>query len=54
LPAAIIPMLIITSKKHFMGDFVNKPWVKTSGILISSMIILINAVLLYLTFSGTV
>lgn len=37
-----------------MGDFVNKPWVKASGILISSMIILMNAVLLYLTFGGNV
>lgn len=54
LPIAIIPMLIITSMKNFMGDFVNKPWVRVSGILISFMIILINAVLIYLTFRGTV
>lgn len=50
LPVAIIPMLIITNRKSLMGDFVNKPWVKGLGIIISTMIILINIVLLYLTF----
>ena len=28
LPAAIIPMLIITSKKKYMGELVNKKWGK--------------------------
>ena len=54
LPAAIIPMLIITSKKELMGDFVNKSWVKILGIIITSLIVLLNSILLYLTFSGCV
>jgi len=54
LPVAIIPMLIITSKKDLMGAFVNKRWIKVLGIVITSMIILMNSILLYLTFSGSV
>ncbi len=54
LPAAIIPMLIITSKNELMGDFVNKHWVKVLGIMITVIIIGLNAVLLYLTFTGSV
>jgi len=54
LPMAIIPMIIITSKKKLMGEFTNKTWVNVIGWLIASMIIVLNAVLLYLTFSGSV
>ena len=54
LPAAIIPMLIITSKKKYMGELANRKWVNAVGGLIVSMIILFNAVLLYLTFSGKI
>lgn len=52
LPVAIIPMLIITGRKDLMGYFVNKPWVKALGIIITTAIIFMNAVLLYFTFSG--
>jgi manganese transport protein len=54
LPAAIIPMLIITSSKKYMGGFVNKGWVKIAGITIVSIIVILNAVLLYFTFSGNI
>jgi len=54
LPAAIIPMIIITSRKDLMGVFVNKPITKIVGWIISSLIIGLNAVLLYLTFTGNV
>lgn len=54
LPVAIIPMLIITSKKDLMGIFVNKNPTKIIGMLISTVIILMNAVLLYLTFTGNI
>lgn len=52
LPIAIIPMLIITGKKELMGAFVNKPIIKLLGIIITSMIVGINAVLIYLTLQG--
>ncbi|MGE4485229.1 MAG: Nramp family divalent metal transporter [Oscillospiraceae bacterium] len=54
LPSAIIPMLIITSKKQYMGELVNKKWVNVIGVLIVSLIIIFNGLLLYFTFSGNI
>jgi len=54
LPMAVIPMLVITSKKKYMGVFANKRWVNAMGSLIVSLIIVFNAVLLYFTFTGRV
>lgn len=54
LPAAIIPMLLITGRKDVMGTLVNKPITSVLGWIITSVIISMNAVLLYLTFSGNV
>ncbi|MDP4088439.1 MAG: Nramp family divalent metal transporter [Bacillota bacterium] len=54
LPVAIIPMLIITSRKDLMGSFANRRWVKTIGVIITGVIVTMNAVLLYLTFTGSV
>jgi manganese transport protein len=53
LPAAIIPMMIITGKKELMGDFANTIYVKIIGWLIAAVIISLNIVLLYLTFNGS-
>lgn len=52
LPVPIIQMLYISNKKKLMGDFANKIWVQILGIIIASVIIVLNAVLLYLTFIG--
>jgi manganese transport protein len=54
LPIAIIPMLLITRKKELMGGFVNKPLTNILGWVITSIIVSINAVLLYLLFAGTI
>jgi len=54
LSAAIIPMIIITSKKKLMGEFENKTWVSVIGYIIAAVIIVLNATLLYLTFTGNV
>ena len=54
LPLAIIPMLIITKRKDLMGTFVNKPLTNIMGYIITSIIIGLNAVLLFLTFSGNI
>lgn len=54
LPVAIISMMIITSRKDLMGAFVNKPFVKVIGWAIAALIISLNAVLLYLTFTGNI
>lgn len=52
LPMPIIQMLVIASRKDLMGTFANKTWVRFMGIVIAGIIIALNAVLLYLTFSG--
>ncbi len=54
LPFAIVPMLMITSRKDLMGSLVNKRSTKIAGWIITSIIISLNAVLLYLTFRGSV
>lgn len=52
LPVPIIQMLTIARKKNLMGSFVNKTWVQILGVIIATVIISLNAVLLYLTFTG--
>lgn len=52
LPLAIIPMMMITSKREYMGSMVNKPLTNLFGIIITGIIVGLNIVLLYLTFSG--
>ncbi|PHO07592.1 divalent metal cation transporter [Thermoanaerobacterium thermosaccharolyticum] len=52
LPFAIIPMLLITSKKEYMGDFANKLTTTIVGWAISLFIISLNAILLYTTFKA--
>jgi manganese transport protein len=52
LPAAIIPLIIITNKVHIMGKFKNSTLTNLLGWAIVSVIIGLNAVLLYLTFTG--
>ena len=53
LPVAIIPMLLITSRKDLMGYFINKRITNILGWVITSIIVLLNIILLFLIFSGT-
>jgi manganese transport protein len=52
LPAAIIPLMIVTNKASIMGKFKNSLPTNCLGWLIVSMILAMNAVLMYLTFTG--
>lgn len=54
LPLAIIPMILITNRQDLMGLFTNKPLTRFMGWLITGIIITLNAILLYLTFTGNV
>ncbi|MBZ9618506.1 Nramp family divalent metal transporter [Clostridium estertheticum] len=54
LPFAIVPMLLITSRKDLMGSLVNKRPTKIAGWVITSVILALNAVLVCLTFTGSV
>ena len=52
LPAAIIPLMIVTNKASIMGRFKNSLPTNCLGWLIVSIILAMNAVLMYLTFMG--
>jgi len=52
LPFPIIQMLLIAKRKDLMGTLVNKPITRCFGILIATVIILLNAVLVFLTLTG--
>jgi manganese transport protein len=52
LPFPIIQMLVIAKRKDLMGNLVNSTFVRVLGILIATAIIVLNMVLLYLTFIG--
>ncbi|NLI93307.1 MAG: Nramp family divalent metal transporter [Peptococcaceae bacterium] len=52
LPAAIIPLLLITKRRDIMGTMANTKLTNIAGMVIVSLIISLNAILLYLTFSG--
>ncbi|GAB6174570.1 Nramp family divalent metal transporter [Paradesulfitobacterium aromaticivorans] len=52
LPAAIIPLLLITSRKDIMGELANRRLTNVIGGVIVSLIISLNALLVYLTFTS--
>ena len=52
LPMPILQMLSIAKRKELMGDFVNTAKVRFLGVVIAGVIISLNIVLLYLTFTG--
>lgn len=54
LPLAIIPMMLITKRKDLMGALANKPVTNIVGWTITGVIIGMNALLLFLTFTGKV
>jgi manganese transport protein len=49
LPAAVIPLLLITSKKEVMGEMANRKFTNVLGFIIVTLIISLNAILIYLT-----
>jgi manganese transport protein len=54
LPLAIIPMMIICGRPALMGSFVNRPATKILGWLTVGVILGMNLILLYLTFTGKI
>ncbi|SDE98460.1 Nramp family divalent metal transporter [Sporomusa acidovorans] len=52
LPAAIIPLMIVTNKANIMGRFKNGFLTNCIGWVIVSIILVLNVVLLYLTLTG--
>ena len=52
LSFAVIPLVMFTSEKSKMGEFVNPTWMKMSGWLLGFIIAALNAFLLWQTFTG--
>ena len=52
LSFAVIPLVMFTSEKSKMGEFVNPTWMKMSGWLLGFLIAALNAFLLWQTFTG--
>jgi manganese transport protein len=52
LSFAVVPLVLFTSDRQKMGQFVNRPWVKITAWVVSGIIILLNGYLLVQTFWG--
>jgi manganese transport protein len=53
LSFAVIPLVMFTSDRAKMGEFVNPLWVKITGWALGILIALLNAYLLWQNFAGT-
>lgn len=53
LSFAVIPLVMFTSDRSKMGEFVNPPWVKYTGWTLAIVIAVLNAYLLWQTFAGS-
>lgn len=54
LPFAILPLIWLTSKREVMGEFANARWVKLVAGVIASIIIGLNALLVYQALGGNI
>ncbi|MCE5286326.1 MAG: Nramp family divalent metal transporter [Pelosinus sp.] len=52
LPAAVIPLMLISSKESIMGRFKNSVLTNIMGWIIVGIILAMNSILLYLIFTG--
>jgi manganese transport protein len=52
LPFAVIPLIIFTSDRRLMGEFVNPRWLKLSAMAIATVIVGLNAWLILQMFLG--
>lgn len=51
LPAAIIPLLLVTSRKEVMGAFTNSTLTRAAGWVVAGLIVGLNVTLLHMTFA---
>ncbi len=52
LSFAVIPLIMFTSDRQLMGEFVNPPWLKVMAYAVATIIVGLNGWLLLQTFSG--
>ena len=52
IPFALVPLVILTARRDVMGVHLNRPITTGLAWLVAGIVIVLNAVLLYLTFAG--
>jgi manganese transport protein len=52
LSFAVVPLVMLTSDKLKMGQFVNPGWMKVTGWVLAAVIAVLNAILLWQTFTA--
>ncbi|WP_022878167.1 Nramp family divalent metal transporter [Microbacterium sp. B19] len=52
IPFALIPLVVLTSRRDLLGAHRNRPLTTAAGIMASVFLVALNAVLLWLVFSG--
>jgi manganese transport protein len=52
IPFALVPLLIIASRRELMGDLVNPPWLTALAGVLAALIIALNVFLLWQAFFG--
>jgi len=52
LPFALIPLILFTRRKDLMGELVNRRITTVAAVIVASIIVALNAYLLYQIFSG--
>ena len=52
IPFALVPLVLLTRRRDVMGGLVNRPVTTGAAAVVAALIIALNAVLLWLTFTG--
>lgn len=52
IPFALIPLVVLTAQQRTLGEYRNRPLTTIGGILASVFLVTLNAVLLFLVFTG--
>ena len=53
LPMPVISLIYFTRRKDIMGVLVNKRWITVMAIVVATAILLLNLLLIYQTFGGS-
>jgi manganese transport protein len=52
IPFALIPLVALTARRRTLGRYANRPWTTVAGIVAATLLIALNAVLLWLLLTG--
>lgn len=53
IPFALIPLVALTARRRILGTYANRPWTTVAGIVAVTLLIALNAVLLWLLLTGS-